>query len=462
MHRGEAPWKNRHHELAQPKGVSVMRARLARALAVAGAGALVLTACGGGDDGGAEETSAADGQAEEIVTDVGVTEEPRPDAVNEDNGCIYLGILSDLSEGPFAALAVPIVEAQQDFWQRVNEDGGISGYDVDVTEYTRDTKYDPQTHSQAYREIEPSILALAQTLGTPTTQAILSDMDADNVIGAPASWWSGWQFEETDSGLILESGHSYCIEAMVGLDWFAENKAEPTNVLAIGYPGDYGGDFAAGAEKWAEANDVEFSGFVETGPNAVVGTQDAAVAQVLSSGADVVALGVGPAETAEIVGKAAAGGYTGQFLGAVPTANPALLQTAAAPALLGLYTHVGTHEGYDGTSAAHEAMRAARGDDPPPNDGYTFGWMWQYPILAALEAAAANGDLTREGLRSVVDGLEVDFEGALPNVTLGEEVDRTATISVFDEEATTGLSAVDVGISGPTADAYEYTAACAG
>jgi ABC-type branched-subunit amino acid transport system substrate-binding protein len=433
-----------------------------RALAVVGAGALVLTACGGDGDDGAQETSAADGQSQEIVTDVGVTEEPCPDAVNEDNGCIYLGILSDLSEGPFAALAVPIVEAQQDFWQRVNEDGGISGYDVDVTEYTRDTKYDPQTHSQAYREIEPDILALAQTLGTPTTQAILSDMDADNVIGAPASWWSGWQFEETDNGLILESGHSYCIEAMVGLDWFAENKAEPTVVLAIGYPGDYGGDFAAGAERWAAANDVEFAGFVETGPNAVVGNQDAAVAQILSSGADVVALGVGPAETAEIVGKAAAGGYTGQFLGAVPTANPALLETAAAPALQALYTHVGTHEGYDGTSAAHEAMREARGDNPPPNDGYTFGWMWQYPILAALEAAADNGDLTREGLRGVVDGLEVDFEGALPNVTFGGDVDRTATISVFDEEATTGLSAVDVGISGPTADAYEYTEACAG
>jgi ABC-type branched-subunit amino acid transport system substrate-binding protein len=421
----------------------------------------VLAACGGGDGGGGtQETPGADGQA--IATDVGVTEEPCPDAVNEDNGCIYLGILSDLSEGPFAALAVPIVEAQQDFWQRVNEDGGIEGYDVNVAEYTRDTKYDPQTHSQAYREIEPNILALAQTLGTPTTQAILSDMDADNVIGAPASWWSGWQFEESDNGLILESGHSYCIEAMVGLDWYAENKAEPTNVLAIGYPGDYGGDFAAGAEAWADANNVEFSGFVETGPNAIVGNQDAAVQQVLESGADLVGLGVGPAETAEIVGKAVAGGYTGQFLGAVPTANPALLETAAAPALQASYTHVGTHEGFDGTSEAHVAMQEARGDNPPPNDGYTFGWVWQYPIKAALEAAAANGDLTREGLRSVVDGLEVDFEGSLPNATFGGEVDRTATISVFDEEATTGLSAVDVGISGPTADAYEYSAPCAG
>jgi ABC-type branched-subunit amino acid transport system substrate-binding protein len=446
----------------------VVRARLARTLAVLGSGALVLTACGGGDgDTEADETGAADdGAVEEIATDVGVTEEPCPDAVNEDNGCIYLGILSDLSEGPFAALAVPIVEGQQDFWTRVNEEGGIGGYDINISEYTRDTKYDPQTHSQAYREIEPNILLLAQTLGTPTTQAILEDMDADNVIGAPASWWSGWQFDETDKGLILESGHSYCIEAMVGLDWFAENKAEPTTIVAVGYPGDYGGDYAAGMEKWAEANGVEFAGFVETGPNAVVGNQDAAVAAVADSGADLVGLGMGPAETAEIVGKLAAGGFTGQFLGAVPTWNPALLGTAAAPALQSLYTHVGTHDAFDGTSDAHLAMQEARGDDPPANDGYTLGWVWQYPIKAVLEQAAENGDLTREGVRAAVDGLEVDFEGALPNATFGgdtnENADRTATISVPDPEATTGISALEVGITGATADAYEYTAPCAG
>ena len=58
-----------------------------------------------------------------------------PDAVNEDNGCIYLGQISDLTAGPFAPLGVPITDAQKAFWQRVNEDGGIGGYDIDVNEY---------------------------------------------------------------------------------------------------------------------------------------------------------------------------------------------------------------------------------------------------------------------------------------------------------------------------------------
>ena len=85
--------------------------------------------------------------------------------MNEDNGCIYLGTISDLTQGPFAPLGVAITEAQKAFWQRVNEDGGIGGYDIDVTEYVKDNLYNPQTHKQVYGEIEGDVLALAQTLG---------------------------------------------------------------------------------------------------------------------------------------------------------------------------------------------------------------------------------------------------------------------------------------------------------
>ena len=76
----------------------------------------------------------AAGRAGGIKTGQGVTSEPCPGG-NADRGCIYLGILSDLTVGPFAPLAVPIVDGQKDFWKRVNEQGGIAGkYDVNVDE----------------------------------------------------------------------------------------------------------------------------------------------------------------------------------------------------------------------------------------------------------------------------------------------------------------------------------------
>lgn len=440
----------------------MVRHRLVRSFAVIGTGALVLAACGSDTDDGASETAEPDdgGEVTEIVTDVGVTEEPCPDAVNADNGCIYLGVISDLTEGPFAVFGQELTAGQTDFWNRVNEAGGVGGYDVDITEYTRDAKYNPQEHSQAYREIEPEVLALAQTLGTVNTQGILADMDADNVIGAPATWWSGWSFDEEDNGRIVESGASYCVQAIGGLDWLADNREAPASVIAVGFPGDFGGDAAGGFEIWAEENGAEFAGFVETGPNAAVGNQDAAVQQVVGSGADVVVLAAGPGEVAEIVGKSAAGGFTGTFLGLAPTWNPVLLGTESAPALEALFLHVGTHETYGSDTPAHAAMQEAKGDEVPANDAYTFGWVWQYPLQAVLEAAAENGDLTREGLVSVIDGLEVDFEGALPPATLGGDPDRSVTVSQVDAEAALGITTLEAGYVGPTAESFDYAGPC--
>jgi len=446
--------------------------RWRRIAATLSAVALVATACGNGngdgDDPGATGDNGDNGaQNGEIATDIGVTDEACPEAVNEDNGCIYLGILSDLTVGPFAALGVQIVAGQEAFWQRVNDNGGIAGYDVDVTTYQRDNEYNPQTHAQLYREIEPEILALAQTLGTPPTEAILPDMDEDNVVGIPASWWSGWDFETADYGMILNSGYSYCIESQIGLDWSSENEGEVGSVMAVGYPGDYGGDAAAGAEAWAEANGAEWLGFVETAPNAVVGSQDAAVQQIVGGGADRVVIAVGPAETAEIVGGSMANGYEGRFLGSVPTWNPALMDSPAAPALEAVFTHVGPWEAFTGDSEAHQAMQEHLGEgNLPDNDGFTFGWIWSYPLLSLLEQAAENGDLTREGLRSAVDGLTIDYEGALPERTLtgdgAEDAVRVAVISQPDGDEPLRLRTVETGVSGPTADEFAYDSPCSG
>jgi ABC-type branched-subunit amino acid transport system substrate-binding protein len=444
--------------------------RWRRSAAALCAVALVATACGNGDgdgEGATDETNGETNGEAEIATDIGVTDEPCPDAVNDDNGCIYLGILSDLTVGPFSPLAPQIVAGQQAFFDRVNEDGGIGGYDINIEQYTRDTEYDPQNHSQAYREIEADVLALAQTLGTPPTEAILPDMDDDDVVGIPASWWSGWDFDDADYGLILNSGYSYCMESMIGLDWSNENDGEISTVLAVGYPGDYGGDSATGANAWAEANGVEYAGFVQTAPNAVVGSQDAAVGQILSSGADRVMLAVGPAEMAEIVGGAVAQGFEGHFVGAIPTWNPALMQSPAAPALEAAFTHVAPWQDFTGDSEAHQAMQEALGEgNLPENDGFTFGWIWSYPMKALLEQAAENGDLTREGLRAAIDGLEVDYEGALPTRTFGgdpnETAVRTAVIGKPNADEPLGLETVETEVTGTTADEYDYSAPCSG
>src|SRR6266511_5671577 len=219
-----------------------MALRTARVAAVLAALALVASGCGlrGGGD--------------EVTTGVGVTKKACPNTPNKDNGCIYLGVISDLTEGPFAALAVPITDAQKAFWTRVNTAGGIGGYDIDVTTYVRDNKYNPQIHNQVYQEIKGKVLALAQTLGSPTTAAIINDLRTNKIVAAPASWTSAWAFED----VIIESGANYCIESMNALD-YAKETWQPKSVMAVHYPGDYGDDAAAGAKLGAEALGLTFT-----------------------------------------------------------------------------------------------------------------------------------------------------------------------------------------------------------
>jgi ABC-type branched-subunit amino acid transport system substrate-binding protein len=414
--------------------------------------ALVLAAC-----------SNDKGSSGAVKTDKGVTTAPCPGSTHTDRGCIYLGVLSDLTVGPFRALAVPLTDGQKAFWKTVNDGNGIGGkYDVDISTYTRDNKYNPQEHVAQLRQILPNILALAQSLGTPTTIAAKDIMADENLVAAPASWWSGWSFDD----LVIESGYNYCVESMNGLDWATETFGKPTKLMAVHYPGDYGGDSAAGVAKWASKNGVAFpkANDVQTAPNATAGNQDGPVAAILKAKPNVVVIATGPAEMAEIVGKTAAQGFKGRFIGSVPTYNPAVLKSAAKNAIIGLYNYVGPWGPWQTDDEAHKAIRAAAGSTLPTNEGYTAGWIWSYPLKAVLEKALDEGDLTRAGVKAAVKDVTVDYQGALPNKKYSGDpnanVVRESLIGKPDPSAPLGASVVKPFFVGPTAKDFSFTEPC--
>jgi ABC-type branched-subunit amino acid transport system substrate-binding protein len=417
-----------------------------RTSVVIAATALVLTGCRSSSD----EASGAS---------PGITDEACPDAVNPDNGCINLGVISDLTKGPFAPLAVPITDAQKAFWNKVNEDGGVGGYDIDITSNVADAEYNPEIHNRKYQEMRKDVLALGQTLGSSQTLAILEDMTTDDVIGVPASWNSAWEFDDQ----ILESGANYCFEAMNGVDWAVANRGVKGKVVAVGYPGDYGGDAAAGVEAAAKANGLEFERIeTPTGQD----NQAGAVAAILKQKPALVFVTTGPAEMATIVGGTAAQGFKGTFVGSSPTWNPALLKSPAAPALKALYFQAGPWGPFGTDTPGHEAMRAALGD-VTPNDGYTSGWVWSYPLLAAMKKADADGGITRESLVKAARELtEVDYEGMLPpeaGATKGEPDEvafRSSVISKVDDAAPSGVSIEQELTTGPTAEKYDFSEPC--
>jgi ABC-type branched-subunit amino acid transport system substrate-binding protein len=430
-----------------------MSTRRSAAVAVALLGlALVGSACRGGD-------GAAPGEGKSgIKVDFGVTNDKCPQAVNANNGCIYLGTISDLTEGPFKTLAVPITDAQKAFWKRVNDQGGIGGYDIDVTSYVKDNKYNPQIHNQVYQEIKGKVLALTQTLGSPTTAAILPDLENTQMVSVPASWTSLWGFEE----VVLESGANYCLESMNAVD-YAADKMAAKNVMAVHLSGDYGDDAAAGTKLAAEKRGLTFTGVVtQTGQDNQAGAIDA----ILSAKPDLVILTTGPTDAAVIIGQTAARGFTGKFIGTSPTWNPGLLASPAAPAIKALYMQSAPWKAWPTDSAGHKAMREAL-PGVKPNDGYTAGWVWAYPLKAALQKAADNKDLTRAGVLAAVRQLNsVDYEGMLPtgagNYTgnPNDHVFRQSVIYKPDDSAPTGVTLVEDFFSGPTAKDFKFDKPC--
>jgi len=391
--------------------------------------------------------------------DFGVTNEPCAQAIDTNKGCIYLGTISDLTEGPFKALAVPITDAQKVFWRRVNEQGGIGGYEIDVTTYVKDNKYNPQVHNQVYQEIKPKVLALAQTLGSPTTAAILPDLKANNVVAVPASWTSLWAFED----VVVESGTNYCFESMNSVD-YAADKLGAKSIMAVHLAGDYGDDAAAGAKIAAEKRGLKFTD-VKTASGQ--DNQAGAIEAIVSGSPDVVILTNGPTDAAVIIGQTAARGYKGKFLGTSPTWNPGLLNGPAAAAITAQYLQSGPIQPYGADTPGHRAMRAALGNIPEPNEGHTAGWVFSYPMKAALTKAAENKDLTRAGLLAAVNSLTtVDYEGMLPagagnySGTPNEIVVRQSRIARPDNSAPSGVTEIEPFFTGPTAKDYKLEKPC--
>jgi ABC-type branched-subunit amino acid transport system substrate-binding protein len=406
-----------------------------------------------------QESTTAQTDKAGTKVDFGVTNEPCPQAIDSSTGCIYLGTISDLTEGPFKVITVPVTDAQKAFWRRVNEQGGIGGYEIDVTTYVKDNKYNPQVHSQVYQEIKPNILALAQTAGSPQTAAILPDLKSSNLVAVPASFTSLWAFED----VVLESGPSYCIEAMNSVD-YATDKLGAKTIMAVHLAGDYGDDAAAGARVAAEKRGLTFTDVkTATGQDNQAGAIDA----IVSGNPDVVILTTGPTDAAMIIGQAGARGYKGKFIGSNPTWNPGLLNGPAAATIRAQYLRSGPMQPYGSNTPGHEAMRAALGDVPQPTEGHTGGWLSSYPLKAALERAAENKDLTRAGLLAAVKSLtSVDFEGMLPegagnySGTPNDNVFRESAIHKPDEAAPSGISELEPFFTGPTAKDFKLEQPC--
>lgn len=423
--------------------------RLASFTALVAATSLVLAACGREDDDNAGGDSA------------GVTSDPCPDAVNEDNGCIYLGAISDFTSS-FAPIGGPMVDGMKAFWQHVNENGGIGGYDVDVSTYVKDNAYNETTHAEVYREISDEVLMIAHSMGTAHTNGVLEDSRNADLVVLPASLGSNWLFEDG----VMHVGTSYCAEAMNLVD-YAVDELNAKSVGVVHFPGDYGDDAAVGARIAAEERGIEFFDYT-TGPGGA-DEQTAPITGILKDKPDVVVVATSAIELAAVLGTTAAQGYQGMFIGSIPSWSGALLENPdLAKALQAMYLHGSSIPAWSANTPGHEEMRAfAEKEGIEPNDWFAVGWAGSHAVKALLETAIDEDKLNRAGVVETLNAMEgIDSMGMLPENDgnyagdPNENAVRSTFINGVDPQSATGVSEKVPPFVGPTAENYEFTEAC--
>jgi ABC-type branched-subunit amino acid transport system substrate-binding protein len=441
--------------------------------------AMIVAACGDGDDAGTEttaepdttepdttETTAADttdtteamAEGDEILTDFGVDLE---------EGVIRVGMLSDLT-GPFGPLVSAILAGSEAYWSKVNADGGINGLQVELV--TRDTQYVVDNHIQLYNEIRDQVALIGHSTGSPHTVAINDQLQADGMLAIPLTWYSGWSDSAINANL-LSHGTPYCMEAHNTIGYITEEALDGASTIAVAsLPGDYGQDSAQGAKLAAAAAGLEV---VYDGEGAIIpsdeSTLTAVAAGIAESGADIVWVATTPSTMSSIFGQALAAGFTSAiWSGPSPSYNPAFvapdspIKDAFTAAYIG-----GTY-----TNSWENASDEFKGllEGLPVSDYYFEGIVEAKIVEAALRAAYDSGDMTRQGIVDAAKSLEtVSFDGLAPDETYaGADNDRIQRLGFIYKPDPDGLAAgtsggitmLETEYTSSIAADFEFTGAC--
>jgi ABC-type branched-subunit amino acid transport system substrate-binding protein len=376
---------------------------VAAAVVVATAGCSTRAPESGGGGGGGEG-----GSGGEVLTDVGI-----------EGTTITLGVLTDLT-GVFAALGQDITNANTLFWQ---DNQVCDTYDVELD--VQDTNYVPQNGVQLYSGMEPNILAMQQTIGSPINTALAPEYESDQIVNFPSAW-ARTLTEIPGTGVV---GATYDVELANGYSYLFEQGLleDGATVGHIYFEGEYGENGLAGSEAVAEERGLTII------PAQIKSTdQDmtAQITQFAAAGVDAIALTVAPTQTASAAGVAAAQGLNVPIIGSNPVFAPGLLQGPAAQALKDNLYVASPVSAFDAQPELLAQYQEAY-PNVQPSLGVLVGYGMSSIMKQVLDAACDNGDLTREGVLTAFNELQDVDTGGLVVPIDGFETGRSPSLQSF-------------------------------
>ena len=421
--------------------------RTVRLAAVAMALGLVAAGCRGSDSDDSSGTTSDPGTAQEVTPGVGF-----------DGTTITLGVLTPQT-GAAAVLGNPLTKGNEVFWQSYNAAGGVAGkYPVSLS--ALDTKYEPQTAVQQYQAAKTSVAAFQQVLGTAIVDALLPQLQADNILAGPASLDAFW-VRETN---LMPIGGPYQVQVINGMDYAIRNfDAKNKKVCALTKDDPYGETGLQGLEYSAQEEGYEIAATATF----KAGEQNftAPITQLKGAGCEITVLVALPNETSPILSEAVKQEFAPQWLGVSPTWVSIFAQSALAPYLQTNFTLLFEGPAWGDTANAGMAKMlddiATYAPDQQPDIYFQFGYNQAWAMAQILEQAVTDGDLSPAGIVEAAQKIpELKFEGLSGDYAYGPTVDRnpprTSSVASIDPATPGGLAMLEADFTSSAAESFSF------
>lgn len=349
---------------------------------------LVAVACGGGGRGSSDKSNGGKSGAPGSATGF-------------DGTTITVGAISPQT-GIASIIGIPLTAGNQVYFDALNAKGGIAGkYKVKLE--VRDSAYNSNTAQQNYSDLRDNVVMLAQVLGTDITNALLTPMRQDDMVGAPATLDAEWV---RDPNLLPVAG-PYQIEAINGLAYWVTEGGGKGKTLCVIRSDDLYGQAGLDGVKYA-ATKLDFKlGTVAEFPAS--STDLTAQLQQVRSGCDAVWLVALPTATIPTMGAAATQALDVRWIGQAPT-WVSLLASGATGEYMAKHFWLAA-QGPQWGDTSSPGMKQMLDDiakhkpDQKPDLYFAFGYAQALTVSKLLEQAVELGDLSHAGVKKALDKL---------------------------------------------------------
>ncbi|HYJ19167.1 MAG TPA: ABC transporter substrate-binding protein [Burkholderiales bacterium] len=321
--------------------------------------------------------------------------------------------------GPASAYGA-IGKAEVAYFQMINDLGGINGRKINLI--SLDDAYSPPRAVEQVRKLveEDQVLALFQTLGTPSNSAVHKYVNAKKIphlfIATGATKWG----DPGNFPWTIGFQPSYQIESQIYAKYILKNK--PAAKIAVLYQNDdYGKDYLKGLKDGL--GDKVGMIVAEASYEVSDPTVDSQIVTLKSSGADVMFTIATPKFAAQSIRKVADIGWKPlHFVNNVASSIGAVLTPAGLDKSTGLITALYLKDPLDqqwAKDAGMQRWRAFMNKYMPEADQADFNYVYGYGAaqLMAYVIKACGDDLSRENLMKQATSIkDLTLDVILPGI----------------------------------------------